>query len=232
MTAKYGADGQVCEMVLEARHYQTPEKVDLRSVIPGKLEDSLIDELVPIPERGEPIHRWSKKEPKDGWLDTDSYMAGGVSYLKRSYENVSIEQHGYYNCHENPHSADRKGSANGLDCSDGGDEVVVIRWTKRACGTGKASELERAVPIVPFVPVSSSTAGVVPDEGTAVKVAEAIFLPIFGEEEVTKFLPYHAQLKDGIWTVYGTLKPNSRGGTPQLRIQKKDGKVLEVWHSQ
>src|SRR5215831_235171 len=119
MTAKYGADGQVCEMVLEARHYQTPEKVDLRSVIPGKLEDSLIDELVPIPERGEPIHRWSKKEPKDGWLDTDSYMAGGVSYLKRSYENVSIEQHGYYNCHENPHSADRKGSANGLDCSDG-----------------------------------------------------------------------------------------------------------------
>lgn len=74
--------------------------------------------------------------------------------------------------------------------------------------------------------------GIVPDEGTAVKVAEAIFLPVFGQEEVTEFLPYHAQLRDGVWTVYGTLKPNSRGGTPQLRIQKKDGKVLEVWHSQ
>ena len=74
--------------------------------------------------------------------------------------------------------------------------------------------------------------GVIPDEGTAVKVAEAVFLPIFGQEEVTKFQPYHAQLKDDIWTVYGTLKPSSRGGTPQLRIQKKDGKVLEIWHSQ
>ena len=74
--------------------------------------------------------------------------------------------------------------------------------------------------------------GIIPDEVTAVKVAEAIFLPVFGQEEVTEFLPYHAQLKDGIWTVYGTLKPNSRGGTPQLKIQKKDGKVLDIWHSQ
>jgi hypothetical protein len=74
--------------------------------------------------------------------------------------------------------------------------------------------------------------GIIPDEVTAVKVAEAMFPPIFGQEEVTKYLPYHAQLKDGVWTVYGTLKPGSRGGTPQMSIQKKDGKVIEVWHSQ
>ena len=73
--------------------------------------------------------------------------------------------------------------------------------------------------------------GIIPDEVTAVKVAEAVFLPIFGQGEVTKFLPYHAQFKDGVWTVYGTLKPNSRGGTPQLTILKKDGKITEVWHS-
>lgn len=74
--------------------------------------------------------------------------------------------------------------------------------------------------------------GIVPDEVTAVKIAEAIFPPIFGQEEVNRYLPYHAQLKDGIWTVYGTLKPGSRGGTPQMSIQKKDGRVIEVWHSQ
>jgi hypothetical protein len=74
--------------------------------------------------------------------------------------------------------------------------------------------------------------GIIPDEVTAVKVAEAVFPPIFGSEEVTKYVPYHAQLKEGIWTVYGTLKPGSRGGTPQMTIQKKDGKVIEVWHSQ
>jgi hypothetical protein len=76
------------------------------------------------------------------------------------------------------------------------------------------------------------TQGVVPDAGTAVKIAEAVLPPIFGEEEVNKYRPYHAQLRDGIWTVYGTLAPSSRGGTPQMTIQKKDGKVIEVWHSQ
>jgi len=39
------------------------------------------------------------------------------------------------------------------------------------------------------------------------------------------------QLKNGVWTVYDTLKRGSCGGTPQLTIQKKDGKVIEVWHS-
>lgn len=73
--------------------------------------------------------------------------------------------------------------------------------------------------------------GIIPDEITAVRVAEAVFPPIFGSEEVKKYLPYHANLKNGIWTVYGTLKQGSRGGTPQMTIQKKDGKVIEVWHS-
>jgi hypothetical protein len=74
--------------------------------------------------------------------------------------------------------------------------------------------------------------GIVPDETTAVKIAEAVLPPIFGKEEVARYEPYHAQLKDGVWTVYGTLKPGSRGGTPQMTVQKKDGKVIEVWHSQ
>jgi hypothetical protein len=74
--------------------------------------------------------------------------------------------------------------------------------------------------------------GIVPDEETAVNIAKAVFAPIFTSEEIAKYNPYHAQFKDGVWIVYGTLKPGSRGGTPQLRMQKKDGRVLEVWHSQ
>jgi hypothetical protein len=76
------------------------------------------------------------------------------------------------------------------------------------------------------------TQGVVPDEATAVKIAQAVFPPVFGEEEVSKYSPYHAMLKEGIWTVYGTLKPNGRGGTPMMTIQKTDGKVTELWHCQ
>ena len=53
--------------------------------------------------------------------------------------------------------------------------------------------------------------GIVPDEATAVKMAEIVFEPIYGAEEVAKYRPYHAELKDGLWTVYGTLKRDSRG---------------------
>ena len=74
--------------------------------------------------------------------------------------------------------------------------------------------------------------GVVPNEITAVKIGEAVFLPIYGEQEISKYRPYEATLKDGVWTVYGTLKPNARGGTPTMTIQKSDGKVLDVWFSQ
>jgi len=74
--------------------------------------------------------------------------------------------------------------------------------------------------------------GVVPDEQTAVKIAEAVFEPIFGIEYSAKWRPYHAQLdKNDVWTVYGTLPRGSLGGTPMLKIKKQDGRVLEVWHS-
>jgi len=63
--------------------------------------------------------------------------------------------------------------------------------------------------------------GIVPDKATAVKIG-CVFLPrIFGEEEFAKYLPYHAHLSNGVWEIYGTLKPGSRGGTPRLAIQKE-----------
>jgi hypothetical protein len=74
--------------------------------------------------------------------------------------------------------------------------------------------------------------GVVPDEVTAVRLAEAVFPQAFSAEEIVKWEPYHAQLdKSAVWTVYGALPKGSRGGTPMLRIRKLDGRVLEVWHS-
>jgi hypothetical protein len=74
--------------------------------------------------------------------------------------------------------------------------------------------------------------GVVPNERTAVRIAEAAFEPVFGTEEVARYIPYHAQLKEEVWTIYGTLKPGSRGGTPMMTIRKQDAKVLEIWFSQ
>lgn len=72
--------------------------------------------------------------------------------------------------------------------------------------------------------------GLVPNEQTACKVAEAIFLPIYGEK-IYDERPFHASLKyDSIWVVEGTLEKGYTGGTIYVEIQKKDCKVLKVTH--
>jgi hypothetical protein len=70
----------------------------------------------------------------------------------------------------------------------------------------------------------------VPDQETACKIAEAIWLPIYGEK-VQNFKPYEAVLKDGtVWIVEGTLPKGTKGGTPYIEINKKDCRILEVTH--
>lgn len=75
--------------------------------------------------------------------------------------------------------------------------------------------------------------GFVPDKETAIKIAEAIWLPIYGEKIYEK-QPFIATLSDDkeIWTVKGTLgKKLMLGGVPYAKIRKKDGKILEVYHT-
>lgn len=75
----------------------------------------------------------------------------------------------------------------------------------------------------------------VPDENTAKKIAEAIWLPIYGER-ILKQRPYKAIESNDIWIVRGIIPelyrddPNVRGGTAYIQISKKDAKVLKVTH--
>lgn len=74
--------------------------------------------------------------------------------------------------------------------------------------------------------------GFVPDDRTAIKVAEAIWLPIYGKD-ISKKKPFVATLKkDSVWVVKGTIKKNHLGGVPIIEIQKSDCKVLRVYHTQ
>lgn len=85
----------------------------------------------------------------------------------------------------------------------------------------------------------------VPNEATAIKIAEAIWLPIYGKD-IYLATPFKAVLKgDTAWQVFGTLpesaiKVNSdgdtiyvinSGGVPQALIDKRDGKIYYVSHS-
>lgn len=72
--------------------------------------------------------------------------------------------------------------------------------------------------------------GYIPDKETAIKIAEAIWLPVFGNK-IYSSKPFVAVLKNNsIWVVQGTLH-TEKGGVPYLEIQKSNCKVLEMYHS-
>jgi hypothetical protein len=69
----------------------------------------------------------------------------------------------------------------------------------------------------------------VPNEETAKKIAEAVWLPIYGNK-IYDEKPYKTYLKDNIWVVTGFLPQGYIGGTAYIEIRKSDGKILKVTH--
>ena len=74
-------------------------------------------------------------------------------------------------------------------------------------------------------------AGYVPDEKTAIQIAVAIWVPIYGAEKIASEKPYHAKLNNGVWIVEGSLPEGMLlGGVAIAEISKKDGRILRVSH--
>lgn len=71
--------------------------------------------------------------------------------------------------------------------------------------------------------------GYVPDEETAIKIAIAVWSPIYGDE-IKKQKPYKAVLENNIWHVSGTLPKNTLGGTAEAEIDKKTGQIIRISH--
>ena len=73
--------------------------------------------------------------------------------------------------------------------------------------------------------------GFVPDEETAIRIAEAVWLSIYGDSIYSNQpfkATYHSFL--GYWEVIGSLPENMVGGVPVVHIRKSDGKILYVFH--
>ncbi len=70
----------------------------------------------------------------------------------------------------------------------------------------------------------------VPNRNTALEIAKAIWVPIYGEEVLSK-LPFNVKLKDSsIWIVTGTLPKGMKGGIPYIEISMSDCSILKVGH--
>src|SRR6266850_2616183 len=72
--------------------------------------------------------------------------------------------------------------------------------------------------------------GFVPDEKTAIRIAEAVLSPIYGEDKIRNEKPFVASLKRGVWTVQGSLPKGWAGGVAIAEISKSDGRILRVSH--
>lgn len=78
--------------------------------------------------------------------------------------------------------------------------------------------------------------GYVPDESTAIRVAEAVFIPIYGEKHVRSERPFQATLKGNVWMVKGSLAKPAKageivfGGTMLAEIERTTGCIKAVYH--
>jgi NTF2 fold immunity protein len=81
--------------------------------------------------------------------------------------------------------------------------------------------------------------GYVPDSATAVRIAEAVLMPVYGQRQIESERPFTAKLKDGVWTVSGTLHcPDGRGGISTscnggvavVQVSKLDARILSMMH--
>jgi len=74
--------------------------------------------------------------------------------------------------------------------------------------------------------------GFVPDETTAVRIAEAVLIPIYGEGQIRSERPFKARLRGEIWLVSGTVPAGFVGGAAVVKIAKSDGRIVFVTHQE
>jgi hypothetical protein len=71
--------------------------------------------------------------------------------------------------------------------------------------------------------------GVIPDAETAIRIAEAVWLPVYGAETIEKHKPIQAELKYGVvWIVSGSLQNAGTEAALSAFILKADGRILAL----
>jgi hypothetical protein len=84
---------------------------------------------------------------------------------------------------------------------------------------------------LPKLEYNKPTNGYVPNQQTAIEIAKSVLVPIYGKN-ILKYSPFKVSENDSTWIVFGTgpkrLLHDIAGASPEVEIQKKDGKILRV----
>ena len=101
-----------------------------------------------------------------------------------------------------------------------------------------ASALVVALPILAYAQENYlPPSGYVPDAATAIAIARAVLIPIYGEKTIRSEEPLVATRDGSAWLVNGTL-PCQReyehtpclGGTAFVKLSAEDGQIMFVTH--
>ena len=93
--------------------------------------------------------------------------------------------------------------------------------TREQIGLGPEPQDVRKPPQLP-------EAGCVPDPETAMRIAEAVWIPLYGEDVVKQQRPLQADLTASVWTVRGSPPPEQAAETLVAVISRTDGRILKV----
>jgi hypothetical protein len=97
------------------------------------------------------------------------------------------------------------------------------------------------VTLMAFIVLAAETAehnfkpkdGYVPNAKTAIKIAVAVWEPIYGEKQIAREKPYRASLDtNGVWVIESSLPQGMDGGVAIAEIAKDDGRILRVSHGE
>ena len=108
--------------------------------------------------------------------------------------------------------------------------LLAMSISTGACRTavdpaGNAISLPSSTPVT-----HASQSPFVAERSQAVDIALNAWIPVYGEEHTKNEEPFRAEIKNGVWTVTGTLPESRDGGVVFAKIAQKDGKIIEIGH--
>ena len=104
---------------------------------------------------------------------------------------------------------------------DLGLEAAVIQ------GQISVGEVSPDAPLAQDLP----DAGFVPNADTAMRIAEAVWIPLYGLDTVKSQGSFRASLLGDVWTVQGSLATKGTADSLIALLSKSDGRILKVYKS-
>jgi hypothetical protein len=95
---------------------------------------------------------------------------------------------------------------------------------------GEAYARQQVQRVIKAAPKAPFYKPLLPTKVVAIAVVEPLLFSIYGKEQIIQQRPYEAYLINGVWYLAGTLPQDMDGGTFEIMVEAKNGRVMELTH--